>query len=134
MLSNFFRRSFAEAATKAAAFGLTAAAATQVKNLLRGDFENKYLRIGLKTGGCAGFQYDFDFESKPRKNDHVFEKDGAMVLLDDHALLFLRSATLDYVTDKFSSTFKVNLPESSELHNCSCGKSVGTENHQHQCS
>ena len=131
MIANYFKRAFVTAPKQA--FALTSAAAQQVKNLLKGDFENKYLRIGLKSGGCAGFQYDFDFAPKPRKNDHVFEKDGAMVLLDDHALLFLRGATLDYVTDKFSSSFKVNLPESSELHNCSCGRSVGTEHNQHHC-
>lgn len=117
----------------AAAFNLTAAAARQVKHLLEGDFENKMLRIGLKTGGCAGFQYDFDFASKAGKHDHVFEKDGAQVVLDDKALLFLRGATLDYVNDKFSSTFKVILPEKSGLHNCSCGKSVGTEFKKHAC-
>ena len=117
----------------AAAFNLTSAAAKQVKHLLEGDFENRYLRIGLKSGGCAGFQYDFDFEPKAKKGDHVFEKDGAQVLLDDKALLFLRGATLDFVTDKFSSTFKVILPESSNLHNCACGKSVGTEYKKHAC-
>lgn len=128
MLASCFKR-FA----LGSAFNLTSAAAKQVKKLLEGDFENRMMRIGLKSGGCAGFTYDFDFESKAKKGDHVFEKDGAQVVLDDRALLFLRGATLDYVTDKFSSTFKVNLPESSGLHNCSCGKSVGTENHQHKC-
>ena len=128
MLSSHFAR------WAGVAFSLTPAAAKQVKRLLEGDFENTMLRVGLRTGGCAGFQYDFDFESKPRKGDHVFEKDGAKVVLDDRALLFFRGATLDFVSEKFSSTFKVNLPKSSNLHNCSCGKSVGTENHAHACS
>ena len=131
MLVNYFKRSFA---SSPGGFNITSAAAKQVKSLLEGDFENKMLRIGLKTGGCAGFQYDFDFESKARQNDHVFEKDGAQVVLDDHALLFLRGATLDYVTDKFSSTFKVELPASSNLHACSCGKSIGTEDNPGACS
>jgi iron-sulfur cluster assembly accessory protein len=115
------------------AFGLTAAAATQVKRLLQGDFENKMMRIGLKSGGCAGMQYQFDFESKARKGDHVFEKDGAQVVLNDHAMLYLRGATLDFVSDRFSSSFKIDLPETAGVHNCSCGKSVGTEHNQHAC-
>ena len=126
LISSFFRR-----ASKA--FDLTEAAAKQVKKLLMGDFENRYLRIGLKEGGCAGFQYDFDFESKPKKGDHVFENHGASVILNDKALLFLRGGTLDFVSDKFSSTFKINLPESSGLHSCSCGKSVGTEDNKGAC-
>ena len=116
-----------------AAFNITSAAAKQVKHLLEGDVENTMMRIGLKSGGCAGFLYDFDFESKPKKGDHVFEQDGAKVVLDDKALLFLRGATLDFVSDRFSSTFKVELPAASDLHSCSCGHSVGNEFHEHAC-
>lgn len=124
-------QSFLRCASKG--FSLTEAAARQVKNLLRGDFENRYLRIGLKEGGCAGFQYDFDLVPKPKKDEHVFKDFGASVILDNRALLFLRGATLDFVTDKFSSSFRVNLPQSSGLHSCSCGKSVGTENGTGNC-
>ncbi len=127
MLTSVFQRSFSKG------FNLTSAAAAQIKKLLKGDFENRYMRVGLKDGGCAGFQYDFDFEPKPKPKDHVFEKDGASVLLDNKALLFLRNGTLDFVSDRFSSSFRVNLPASSNVHNCSCGKSVGTEHHQHAC-
>jgi iron-sulfur cluster insertion protein len=114
-------------------FNLTSAAAAQVRKLLEGDFENRMMRVGLASGGCAGFQYAFDFESKARPGDHVFEKDGAQVVLDDRALLYLRGGTLDFTTDRFSSTFRVILPESSDVHNCSCGRSVGTENNRHSC-
>lgn len=127
-----FLRFFAQA--KKAAFQITSAAAKQIKQLLIGDMENTMLRIDLKNGGCAGMQYDFDCVSRVNKNDHVFEKDGAKVVLNDHALLFLRGATLDYVSDKFSSTFKVELPVESEYHTCTCGKSVGKDNNPGQCS
>jgi iron-sulfur cluster assembly accessory protein len=120
-------------ARRFAAFNVTTAAAKQVKHLLDGDFENRMLRIGLITGGCSGFQYDFGFEAKARPGDHLFEKDGAKVVLDEKALLFLRGATLDFVSDPFRSSFQVQLPESSELHNCSCGRSVGSEHNPGQC-
>ena len=119
--------------SKIPSFSISPSAAIQIKKLLKGDFENRFLRIGLKDGGCAGFQYDFSFEPKAGKIDHIFEKDGAQVLLDDRALLYLRKAKLDYVSDKFSSTFKIVLPDDSEFHSCSCGKSVGTENNTHKC-
>jgi iron-sulfur cluster insertion protein len=128
MLSSF---SFSRFASQA--FNITPAAAQQVKRLLEGDFENKMMRIGLKSGGCAGMQYAFDFESKAGKGDHVFEKDGAQVVLNDHALLYIRGGTLDFVTDKFNSNFKVVLPESTSFHSCNCGKSVGVEVGQHKC-
>ncbi|EAY04046.1 Iron-sulfur cluster assembly accessory protein [Trichomonas vaginalis G3] len=132
MLSQFFSN-FAQ---KKAAFSMTPAAIKQIKELLKTDFENKMLRITLKSGGCAGFQYDFSFDSAARKGDHLFQQDGAAVVLDDKALLYLRGAELDYSSDIFSSYFKVNIPLESELHSCHCGKSVGTDETvgKHKCS
>ena len=126
MLKRFF-------ASSVPAFTLTPNAAQQVRKLLRHDFENKYMTIGLKDGGCAGFQYDFNFAPKPRKGDKVYELDGAKVSLDPRAQLFLRGATLDYVEDKFSSSFKIFLPNDSDLHQCSCGKSVGKDDNPGAC-
>lgn len=132
MLSSFFRNF----ANKKPAFNISDAAAKQIKELLKTDFENKMLRITLKSGGCAGFQYDFSCDSAARKGDHLFEHNGAQVVLDDKALLYLRGAELDYSSDLFSSYFKVNIPLESDLHSCHCGKSVGTDETvgKHKCS
>ncbi|EAX92774.1 HesB-like domain containing protein [Trichomonas vaginalis G3] len=129
MLSQAFR-AFAQ---KKPAFDMTPSAVAQIKKLLKGDFENKMLRIGLKSGGCAGFQYDFSFDNAARKGDHLFKKDGAQVVLDDKALLYLRNSTLDFTSDRFSSTFKIVLPTESNLHSCSCGKSVGGDGDHGEC-
>lgn len=91
------------------------------------------MRIGLKSGGCAGFSYNFGFEAKAKKGDHVFTEHGASIVLDDKALLYLRGGKLDFEDDKFSSSFKIILPESSGMHSCSCGKSVGTEYNPGSC-
>ena len=120
--------------SKTSAFNVTKAAAEQIKSLLKDDFENRYMRIGLKGGGCSGFQYDFSFISKPSEGDHVFGEKGAQVVLDNHALLYLRNSTLDFIKDPFSSSFTVVLPEDTTLNSCSCGRSVGTENNPGACS
>lgn len=129
MLSQVFR-SFA---TAKPAFDMTPAAVEQIKKLLKGDFENKMLRIGLKSGGCSGFQYDFSFDNAARKGDHLFKKDGAAVVLDEKAMLYLRNSVLDFKADKFSSTFKVIIPTDTGLHSCSCGKSVGGDGDFGEC-
>ena len=128
MLTSIFRR-----AASSNAFKLTQAAAKQVSNLLKQDGAHKMLRIGLKEGGCAGFQYQFTFENDVHKGDHVFTQDDAKVVLNDHALIFLRGATLDFTADKFSSSFRIDIPKASGLHSCNCGKSVG-EAFGGQCS
>ncbi|EAY22042.1 HesB-like domain containing protein [Trichomonas vaginalis G3] len=129
MLSSIIR-SFAKARP---AFDITPAAAKQIKKLLIGDCENRMMRIGLKAGGCSGFQYDFSFDSHARKGDSLFKKDGAQVVLDEKSLFYLRHSTLDFVDDKFSSAFKVVLPQDTTMHSCSCGRSVGTDNNPGAC-
>ena len=109
------------------AFDMTPAACEQIKKLLKGDCENTMLRITLKSGGCAGFSYDFSFDSAARKGDRVFSKNGAKVVLDEKSLLYLRRSTLDFKSDIFSSSFQIVLPENSEMHSCSCGRSIGTD-------
>lgn len=129
MLASVFRGF----ANKKPAFQITPAAASQIKRLLVGDCENTMLRIGLKAGGCSGFQYDFSFDSHARKGDSLFKENGAQVVLDEKTLFYLRNSKLDFVNDVFSASFKVILPEDTNLHSCSCGKSVGTENNPGAC-
>ena len=127
MLSSI-SRFFATASSAIPAFDMTPAACTQIKKLLKGDVENKMLRIALKAGGCAGFSYDFSLDSAARKGDKVFQRDGATVVIDEKSLLYLRRSKLDFKTDVFASTFSIILPENSNVHNCHCGHSLGVEN------
>lgn len=119
--------------SKKPAFSITKAATEQIRSILKDDFENRYMKIGLKGGGCSGFQYDFSFVSKPAEKDHVFGEKGAQVVLDNHALLYLRHSTLDFIKDPFSSSFTVVLPEDTTLNSCACGRSVGMENNPGAC-
>ena len=38
----------------------------------------EYVRFGVKAGGCSGFTYTIDFDSRPRKFDLEFESFGIM--------------------------------------------------------
>jgi iron-sulfur cluster assembly accessory protein len=121
MLARSFRRFAGQA------FNLTEAAAAQVKQILQGDYENKMMRINLAGGGCAGLRYEFSFESKAEKGDQVFGKDGAQVVLNKHAMVYLNGATLDFVSDRFNCSFKIDLPENAPAHSCRCGRSDESE-------
>ena len=49
-------------------------AALQIRKLLaKQQMEEGGLRIGLKSGGCSGFEYVFAWEQAPHEGDHVFE-------------------------------------------------------------
>ena len=80
------------------------------------------LKIGVKRGGCAGMEYTMTWADKIEKFDEVVEQDGARVIVDPQAVLYLLGTEMDYKTEKLSSTFVFNNPNQSGA--CGCGESV----------
>lgn len=40
------------------------------------------LRVLVDGGGCSGFEYKVEFDTKENDDDYVFEKNGVKVLVD----------------------------------------------------
>ncbi|WP_439541032.1 HesB/IscA family protein [Hyphomicrobium sp.] len=80
------------------------------------------LKIGVKKGGCAGMEYTMTWADRIEKFDEVVEQDGARVIVDPQAVLYLLGTEMDYKTEKLSSTFVFNNPNQSGA--CGCGESV----------
>ena len=49
------------------------------------------LRVGVRGGGCSGFQYQLAFDEQ-RENDEVFESHGLKLLVDRESLQFVRGS------------------------------------------
>jgi len=79
------------------------------------------LRIQVDGGGCQGFEYSFKPETTHNDDDHVFEKDGVCVIIDEISLPFLEGAEVDYVDDLIGAHFKINNPNATS--SCGCGTS-----------
>ena len=84
--------------------------------------ENLFLRVGLRGGGCAGFQYVLDFTSA-KENDYLMKFGDIDVLIDPISAMHLEGTTIDYVTSLMGSGFKFINPNAKKT--CGCGSSFG---------
>jgi iron-sulfur cluster assembly protein len=80
------------------------------------------LRIGIKKGGCAGMEYTMEWAAEQKPFDEVVEQDGAKVLIDPKAVMYLLGTEMDYKTEKLSSQFVFTNPNQTGA--CGCGESV----------
>jgi iron-sulfur cluster assembly protein len=78
------------------------------------------LRVGVRGGGCSGFQYQLAFDEQ-RENDAVFESHGLKLLVDDASLPYVRGSVIDYEESLQGAGFKVNNP--NVVAACGCGSS-----------
>ncbi len=101
---------------------LTDAAATRVKSVLAANPGALGLRIGVKKGGCAGMEYTMAVADKKGPHDEVVEQNGAVLLIEPAAIMYLLGTEMDYTTDKLASQFVFNNPNQRGA--CGCGESV----------
>ena len=78
------------------------------------------LRVGVRGGGCSGFQYQLAFDEE-RANDVVFESHGLKLLVDSESLQFVSGSTIEYEESLQGAGFKVNNP--NVVAACGCGSS-----------
>jgi iron-sulfur cluster assembly protein len=78
------------------------------------------LRVGVRGGGCSGFQYQLAFDEQ-RDGDIVFESRGLRLLVDRESLQFVSGSTIDYEESLQGAGFKVENP--NVVAACGCGSS-----------
>jgi iron-sulfur cluster assembly protein len=80
------------------------------------------LRVFLKSGGCSGFTYEYDFVESPMDGDRVFQFENLTVCIEKKSYLFLNGTEIDYEEDLFKSGIVFNNPNATR--SCGCGESI----------
>ena len=79
------------------------------------------VRVGVKSGGCAGMSYVLEYAKETKPNDEMIEDKGVKVFIDSAAVMYLLGTEMDYKKDDFSSSFIFKNPNETER--CGCGES-----------
>ena len=79
------------------------------------------LRVGVKSGGCAGMSYIMEYTKEVKPNDEIIEDKGVKLFVDPGAIMYLLGTEMDYKKEQFSSSFIFKNPNETER--CGCGES-----------
>ena len=104
---------------------LSDSAAEELKRIRVGDTipSEKYLRIGVKGGGCSGLTYILDFDDK-QEFDDLYVVNGVELIVDQRQALYLHGIEIDYQNGLNDRGFIFNNPNASST--CGCGTSFAT--------
>ena len=79
------------------------------------------VRVGVKSGGCAGMTYVMEYAKEIKPNEEMIEEKGVKVFIDPEAIMYLLGTEMDYKQEEFSSQFIFKNPNETER--CGCGES-----------
>lgn len=102
----------------------TNGAVNEIKRLMNEpDFDSdKFLRVGVKGGGCSGMTYVLDFETQTEK-DEYFEIEGIPCIINPAHSIYLTDMEVHWEGGLNSRGFTFNNPNANTT--CGCGTSFG---------
>lgn len=104
------------------ALSLTPAAAERVREInAKENRPDRWLRVGVRGGGCSGLQYFMDFVDAPNEGDRRYALEGVNVCVDKKSYLFLNGTELHFERSLLKTGFVFNNPLAQR--SCSCGES-----------
>ena len=97
-------------------------AAQKIKEIMsKAESSAVGVRVGVKSGGCAGMSYIMEYTKEINPNDEIIEEKGVKLFVDPGAIMYLLVILMDYKKEEFSSSFVFKNPNETER--CGCGES-----------
>ncbi|THU35873.1 iron-sulfur cluster assembly accessory protein [Niastella caeni] len=100
----------------------TAGALSEIRRLMSApEFDSaKFLRVGVKGGGCSGLSYVLGFDDK-QPDDEVFEFEGQTFIMNKSHGIYLIGMQIDWANGLNARGFTFTNPNASKT--CGCGTS-----------
>ena len=97
-------------------------AALKIKEIMsKAESDAVGVRVGVKSGGCAGMSYIMEYTKEINPSDEIIEDKGVKLFVDPGAIMYLLGTEMDYKKEEFSSSFIFKNPNETER--CGCGES-----------
>ena len=106
------------------AVNVTETAVREIANIIKQqdlDPAKVRLRVGVKGGGCSGFQSGFTFDENSEEGDTRVQNGGVTLLIDPMSIQYLAGAQIDYREDIEGAQFVIRNPNAATT--CGCGSS-----------
>ncbi len=109
------------------AIELTEMAAGEIRSIIDKqelDLQKVRLRVGVKGGGCSGFNYLLDLTEQDEEDQGQFEQfeiHGIQIICDPKSYLYLNGTTIDFKDEVMGRGFVFTNPNATST--CGCGSS-----------
>tara|TARA_B100000795_G_scaffold239924_1_gene201829 strand:- start:751 stop:1083 length:333 start_codon:yes stop_codon:yes gene_type:complete len=91
-------------------------------SLIKTQQKKPYLFLGIKSGGCNGFDYHLEAtENPPQKLDEIHKEVEVELVVCGQSLLYLLGVEIDYTSDIMGNRFTFTNPNAQST--CGCGSS-----------
>lgn len=101
---------------------ITERALQRIKQVMqKRGLTDAYLRIGVRSGGCAGYEYVMLPAEAPRPNDNLYELEGIRIVIDPKSAQILEGTTIDFSGQLIGGGFQFHNPKAKRQ--CGCGTS-----------
>jgi len=89
----------------------------EISNLLKNEKDGSFFRISVEGGGCSGFKYNFNIDTKVLEDDLRLNN----LVVDKTSLEYLNGSVLEYNDTLIEKSFKIKNPKAKS--SCGCGTS-----------
>jgi iron-sulfur cluster assembly protein len=79
------------------------------------------IRLGLRSGGCKGFEQLIDLMPLITQDDEIIDANGLSIIIDKKSSVLLNGLVLEWVSSLTEKRFVFTFPSKKSA--CSCGSS-----------